>query len=372
MIDITKKQPVPNYRMDPQIYQILASAVQQKNQMYQGLGENIGGAGAHAWQKKKMGDQLRSFFESQNPPIPKTVNTPNAGGMPVASYNPNTNQTSPMTQEDPNNKRFKGMGNLPPEIMSQILPTLMKKVPEYQSVPGMVSKDGFPMSIDKFSGKYSKGDIPVTPTGYGATILPIKSDQLLESLVKDARETLIPYFQYGPGKDQAQRLDSISRIEPLIEQMSAQPGGGDARQMREAAIAFNKVLQSGVGTEGSIDALVPQTARGKTGHFIEWFTNDPTGLGQQAFIRRYADSVAREKKSISKRIEFQAEKNAPTLRILKRRDPESYQAVINSVRAQFGDQQSNQQPGGGSVQSGGLTPEEIKEFQRLDAKYGNK
>ncbi len=155
---------------------------------------------------------------------------------------------------------------------------------------------------------------------------------LRDSLNKEARQVLNPLFQSGEGKSQMQVLNRIGRAEPLIAQMMAQKGGGDVRQMRELATSFDRVLKGG-GTQAQsqIDELMPQTAKGKFAHWQEWFTNNPTGTEQQAFIQRTADSLAREKTTIQGQVKNMAEKNAPTLRVLKQHYPEDYKAHLASV-----------------------------------------
>lgn len=179
-----------------------------------------------------------------------------------------------------------------------------------------------------------------------AGTLGIKQDQLQQSLMKDARDTLNPTFQKGPGKDNAMRLDAISRAEPLVNQMLSQQGGGDPRQMVEVATALNRVIQGGGSqAQAQIEHLIPQTAKGKFASWQEWFTSNPAGTQQQAFIKRYADTIQREKTAIKQRVEFQAQSNAPTLRVLKKVDPKGYQAVIDSVVKQYGSpDQTNGQP----------------------------
>jgi hypothetical protein len=166
---------------------------------------------------------------------------------------------------------------------------------------------------------------------YGNTT-DIKEAQLRQSMMKDARDAINPAFQSGPGKDQVSRLYSIGRIEPIIQQMLGQAHGGNPQQMRELATAFNKVLVgSGMGAEGQIDALVPQTARGKFANWQEFLTNNPQGTEQQAFIHQIFDSTQREKKAITSQVQQQAESVAPTLRNIKERYPGDYHAVLDSV-----------------------------------------
>jgi len=162
--------------------------------------------------------------------------------------------------------------------------------------------------------------------------LNVREQQLRQSLNKDARDVLNPYFQSGTGKDQVARLQSIGRIEPIINQMMAQKNGGNPQQMRELATAFNKVITgSGMGAEGQIDALVPDTGRGRLANLQQFLSNAPQGTQQQAFIHQIADSVAREKAAVTGQIRSQAEANAPTLRLLKENYPEDHQAILDSV-----------------------------------------
>ena len=162
--------------------------------------------------------------------------------------------------------------------------------------------------------------------------LNIKQDQLRQSLNKDARDVLNPYFASGTGKDQVSRLQSIGRTEPIIQQMLAQKNGGTPQQMRELATSFNRVLTgSGLGAEGQIDALVPDTGRGRLANLQQYLSNEPQGTKQQAVIQQMADSLAREKAAVTGQIKSQAESTAPTLRLLKQHYPEDYQAQLDSV-----------------------------------------
>lgn len=155
---------------------------------------------------------------------------------------------------------------------------------------------------------------------------------LKDSLIKEARTSLNPYFQSGAGKEQAQRLNAIGRAEALTTQMLNQPGGGDPRQMRELATSIDRVLRgAGTSAQTQIDELVPSTARGKFANWLEWFSNDPQGRDQQSFIKRYAETLSREKNQIQGQIKKVADSAAPTLRVLKETYPEDYQVVVDSV-----------------------------------------
>lgn len=155
---------------------------------------------------------------------------------------------------------------------------------------------------------------------------------LRQSLNTDARNTLSPMFQKGEGRNQMTILNRIGRAEPLISQMLSQKGGGDKRQIRELASSLDRIIRGGgQSAQSQIDDLIPQTARSKFANWQEWFTNDPTGTEQKAFISRYADTLKREKDVVQKQVKNMAEKNASTLRVLKQHYPEDYQAQIDSV-----------------------------------------
>lgn len=159
-----------------------------------------------------------------------------------------------------------------------------------------------------------------------------REQALRQSLNKDARDTLNPMFQKGEGRNQMMILNRIGRAEPLIEQMMSQKGGGDKRQMREFASSLDRIIRGGgQSAQSQIDDLMPDTARGKFAHWQEWFTNEPTGTEQKAFISRYADTLGREKKAVQGQVKSMAEGSASTLRVLKQHYPEDYQAQLDSV-----------------------------------------
>jgi hypothetical protein len=166
---------------------------------------------------------------------------------------------------------------------------------------------------------------------YFSTMGNVKEQQLRDSLIKEARNTLDPFFQTGAGKEQANRLNSIGRAEPLANQMLSQDNAGDPHQMTELATAFDRVLKGGgASAQANIEHLLPKTAGVTLANWKEWWTNNPQGTGQQAFIKRTVDSLAREKTAIQGQVRSVAERSAPTLRVLKSQYPEDYNAVVDN------------------------------------------
>lgn len=179
-------------------------------------------------------------------------------------------------------------------------------------------KDSINVSAQKGRGDYFEGS------------LNLKTQQMRDALIKEARTTLDPYFQTGAGKLQAARLLNIGRAETLINQMKTQSLSGDTRQMRESATQLAAILtNSNVLAQNQIEELLPQTYKGKLLNFVEKFRNEPTGLDQQAFVDRFADTIGREKQVVLKQTREVADRTAPTLRVLKSQFPDDYTSVIN-------------------------------------------
>lgn len=124
-----------------------------------------------------------------------------------------------------------------------------------------------------------------------------KEDQLTQKRIKQLGDDLDPSRQrsgaFGVSKqvyDRAERLESLANAIP--------DGNLDRRQIEELAIGLNAMLSgSNVGAQSQVKALVPKTALGDSAKFVEWFSSDPTGANQQAFVHRMMDSVSREKQT---------------------------------------------------------------------------
>lgn len=323
---------------------------------------------------------------AQGPQYPQTAGAPGIGGQPVMTAPPPMNPAAPsptggptagtaIPTQDPTGQRKipDSIALLTPDYLDNLKKTKGQKgVAEAmaqqkalgeqykirnevdQNAPATVAEADAALSpygdagknvLEKLKTAYPNGNIQksilnaaITSLGgsvkqdYFGNIGDIKEQQLRQSLIKDARDTINPLFQTGPGKENVDRLQSIGRAEPLVNQMLAQPGGGDPRQMRELATSMDRVIKGGGSSaQSQIEELVPQTAKGKFANWKEWFTNDPTGTEQQAFIRRYAETLSREKTAIQGQIRNTAESNAPTLGTLKGRYPSDYKAVMDSV-----------------------------------------
>lgn len=95
------------------------------------------------------------------------------------------------------------------------------------------------------------------------------------------------------GQDTSKQ-QAASRIEALSTQAQGQPGGLDARQMREAATALNGLLGGSSGVT-QVEEFVPHTILGDVNKIYESISNIPQGLDQQRFVQRMMDTVNSQK-----------------------------------------------------------------------------
>lgn len=371
MNDFRTTMQAPDYRLDPAVFQLLAQAIQQKNQMYQGLGQSLGqtvssgtDAFLRAHAQQQLSKDVASMTAPSQGPVTQTGVPPQQPPIDIARLMTSFSRAYPGQQMpgfltdrfDPTKQaelaKIKAMTELDltrAKAMSTGVQVPFESAIEIAKNAGDEKLASPFISIAQSQGRDSLNKQEMSDLFKAVSartqsqrgdfyegMLGVRKDTLDQTLIKDARETLNPYFQKGPGKDQAMRLDAISRIEPLITQMLSQPGGGDSRQMVEMATGLDRVIRgSGQQAQQQIEHLIPKTAIGKYKSWLEWFTSEPQGLQQQMFIKRAAYTIGREKQAIMTRVSAQAQANAPALQVLKRVDPRSYQAVLDSVTKQF-------------------------------------
>lgn len=101
----------------------------------------------------------------------------------------------------------------------------------------------------------------------------------------------------SPAKIAEVNLNNINRANQLVDQVRLQPGGPDARQTYELALAQIRAL---IGTqtlsEKEVAAVLPTTFKGNVLQYIEKIKNEPIGLDQLKFMERLQDTLNREKK----------------------------------------------------------------------------
>lgn len=166
---------------------------------------------------------------------------------------------------------------------------------------------------------------------YYGTQAELNKAKFQNQLLQEGNKALNPNVAGGTLRPQQERLNRIGRAETLLQQMQSQSGGGDTRQMRELATSLATVLTGGnVVAQQQVEELIPQTYKGNLNKFIEKLTNNPTGLDQQQFIHRFADTLARERQTVGGQIGSAQQAALPGLDILKRQNPKAYQAILDA------------------------------------------
>lgn len=123
------------------------------------------------------------------------------------------------------------------------------------------------------------------------------------------------------------RIDNADRVQALLAQVHGNP---DPRQMEELAISTQALLSStGSPAAEQVKALIPKTAMGNVNAFREWLTNDPTGTGQQEFVKRMAETVDREKEVAQGQVQKAQRAHLPRFSKYKELDPEGYSAQLS-------------------------------------------
>lgn len=139
--------------------------------------------------------------------------------------------------------------------------------------------------------------------------------------------------------DQAERLESMS---------NAAKGNPDKRQMEELAIGINKMLSgSSSPAQQQVSALIPQSLSGDVNKLREWLVNEPTGTGQQEFVKRLSDTVAREKATASDQMKRTQFSRAARMSDLEKSSPDAFYNKLESY---------------------GLDPEEYKSWRKNGSK----
>jgi hypothetical protein len=89
--------------------------------------------------------------------------------------------------------------------------------------------------------------------------------------------------------NRAERIEAIPAGTPLPEL--------DRRQMEEIGIGVASLMTGGnVVARQTFERLVPQSAVGHINKLKEWIFNNPTGLEQQEFAKKFLQIIAREKR----------------------------------------------------------------------------
>jgi len=126
------------------------------------------------------------------------------------------------------------------------------------------------------------------------------------------------------------KINAADYAEQLIKQGETQPNGLDSRQIEELAQSTARLLGGTAAASARVEALVPHTMFGRAQSLKEWLTNNPQGQGQEEFVKRMAETVAREKEMAQDQMrQFQIEGLAAHS-ALKNKNPTLYNDILQS------------------------------------------
>ncbi len=118
----------------------------------------------------------------------------------------------------------------------------------------------------------------------------------------------------------------------LIKQAESQPGGVDKRQMAELQTEVARVLTgSGVISDEQLNNLATTTAKSKVKNWQEWLLNEPTGIGQQAFVDRFKETLDRQSKFHSGELDKYKQKSMAKYTTFEKQAPAEFYASLEQA-----------------------------------------
>lgn len=134
------------------------------------------------------------------------------------------------------------------------------------------------------------------------------------------------------GGNLAKNQDLVNQADRLKTLVTSVPDGNlDQRQQEELAIGLNRLLSgSSSSAVSQVKALVPSTAIGNAQKLKEWLFNDPQGVNQQAFVKRMAETVDREREVAQQKVVQAQVQRIAAHKWLRDNDPETYNQILSS------------------------------------------
>lgn len=131
------------------------------------------------------------------------------------------------------------------------------------------------------------------------------------------------------GTALGQAANSVRRAEAL-QAFAAVPDTNKltGAQMQELASSLDSIIRGGNTSKGTIEKLVPKTARSSAAKTLEWITNEPQGTKQKEFIDIMLKAADREKTIGLKQIQDWQARRAAMVR--KAKDLPEFKAALDS------------------------------------------
>lgn len=132
----------------------------------------------------------------------------------------------------------------------------------------------------------------------------------------------------GLGKAAASLMAS-TELETLINSKPIEQL--DSRDMEEVARIVNNMLTGGnTSAVSSIEALVPQTFKGRMAEFMEYVTNTPQSVEAQDFVKNYAKLAEKQKAKSMTDIGAIVQSRLPEFYRFASEKPEEFNAIVNA------------------------------------------
>ncbi len=155
-------------------------------------------------------------------------------------------------------------------------------------------------------------------------------DKQTENMGKDLNDLAIN--SNSPAGISAKRSLYAKSGLNLIKQAESQPGGVDKRQMAELQTEVARVLTgSGVISDEQLNNLATTTAKSKVKNWQEWLTNEPTGIGQQAFVDRFKDTLERQSKFHGGELDKYKQKSMAKYTTFEKQAPAEFYASLEQA-----------------------------------------
>jgi hypothetical protein len=144
------------------------------------------------------------------------------------------------------------------------------------------------------------------------------------------------------------RLNKADRIDQLVQKSNENPHGLTGPEMQELATSTASLLKgSGNVSEGEINGLMPKTAKAKYGSLMEYLSNEPQALNNQAFVNNYKNLVDRERTVTGQQLKTAQYQKLGGFSDLRNKDKDRFEAIL---------------------QDHGLSSDEYDQFQKSGSK----
>jgi hypothetical protein len=189
-----------------------------------------------------------------------------------------------------------------------------------------------------------------------------RNDKLAESFKKDLDADAGRTGNFGKISN---TLINAQKLEGLASQYA--DGNLDSRQMEELSLGLANMLSgSGGAARSQVEALVPHTWTGKMANVQEWLTSDPTGTGQQKFVKRMLETVSREKEIAAGQLNKIREQRLTAHQGYAKSNPEQFNSQLRSYGMDPGNYDGNLLPKKKSQVPPSLDPNKLHDMHDDD------